>query len=320
MPSIPSPAKPSRRELLKAVGVSDMKTAKALLEQGADPTERDPDGSTALHYMASRQPFDETAALLIEHGADLNAKNLMGYTPLMKAVFRSNVPAIRFLVAHGTVIDLKDHTNRSALDYAIKTASAEVVALLKDALAQPARPKKTIKQELIEAIWARDMDRLKTLLEQGADPNTVDESYYNSTPLLHSISFSDIEIAKLFLDYKADINRRSAQDYTPLMLAASNDNLPLVKLFLDHGANPNLKNADGNTAFMIAAKHNPAIARLLVEHGADLTINDDTKVCDGVRALIKEVEIAGFHKLALENQASLKIRSIKFKSRAGARP
>src|SRR4051812_18870643 len=98
-------AQPPRERLLTAIGVSDFECAKALLEQGADPNETDRDGSTALHYMISRSPFEETAALLIEKGAEIDAVNLAGFTPLINAVRYNNPTALQFLIENGASLD-----------------------------------------------------------------------------------------------------------------------------------------------------------------------------------------------------------------------
>lgn len=55
------------------------------VELGADPNVADPQGNTALHG-AARAGFDRVIAHLVEHGADLHAKNRDGLTPLAAAM------------------------------------------------------------------------------------------------------------------------------------------------------------------------------------------------------------------------------------------
>jgi ankyrin repeat protein len=60
----------------------DLKTAKELLIAGADVgATYGPDGWTALHYMAENG-VTEAVCWLLEHGADVNARNTSGWTPL----------------------------------------------------------------------------------------------------------------------------------------------------------------------------------------------------------------------------------------------
>ncbi|KAH0430799.1 ankyrin repeat protein [Colletotrichum camelliae] len=72
----------------------DFEMTRFLLEEvGADPNVRDPLGNTPMHYMALvavrgsssapyRNDMRQLISLLLHHGADINAENTAGYTPL----------------------------------------------------------------------------------------------------------------------------------------------------------------------------------------------------------------------------------------------
>jgi len=53
----------------------------------------------------------------LEKGADINLPDLTGGTALHKAVFRKDIKAIRFLLAHGASGEIKDVGGRIPLDY-----------------------------------------------------------------------------------------------------------------------------------------------------------------------------------------------------------
>ena len=73
---------------------------------------------TVLHY-ACEHDNPVYVQLLIEHGADVNARNYKGVTPLMFAATSANPPIISLLLAHGARINDIDHNGYNALNHFI---------------------------------------------------------------------------------------------------------------------------------------------------------------------------------------------------------
>jgi ankyrin repeat protein len=65
-------------ELLKAAADDDAAKVKELLEKGADANARDRDGLTPLHYAAKHGHAD-VVKLLIEKGANVNIRSESGF-------------------------------------------------------------------------------------------------------------------------------------------------------------------------------------------------------------------------------------------------
>src|SRR5690349_16519171 len=73
-----------RPELVRAIERGDRDAAVALLNSGANVRDKDPDGTTALHWAAHLGDADLTRKL-IRAGADVRAVNDYGSTPLSSA-------------------------------------------------------------------------------------------------------------------------------------------------------------------------------------------------------------------------------------------
>jgi hypothetical protein len=95
-----------------------------------------------------------------------------------------------------------------------------------------------------------DAERIKKLLEEGADPNIRDGD--GNTPLHFAASKGCAEVARLLLRHGADPNAQDKNGETPLHVAAYWGRVDVVRLLLEHGADPTVKNKDGDTPLDIA--------------------------------------------------------------------
>ena len=108
--------------------------ASLLLSYHADPNaKREPDGSqfesTPLQ-CAARTGNLEMARLLINAGAEVNAKGNPGRTPLSFAVLSGRLDMIRFLIEKGAEVNTRDAEGASPLDYAAWQGSLDMAAML----------------------------------------------------------------------------------------------------------------------------------------------------------------------------------------------
>ena len=109
------------------------KTAALLLENGADVNAKGDDDITPLHMAAYHKNATETATLLLENGADVSAKGDDDITPLHMAAHTNAIETAALLLENGADVNAKedDWTPWTPLDYAIYGEHTEMQSLLK---------------------------------------------------------------------------------------------------------------------------------------------------------------------------------------------
>lgn len=95
----------------------DLVWVQFLIAKGANVNARDNRGVTPL-VQASEMGFLEAVDELIKSGARIDEANNTGETPLISAVHRKDLALVRMLVKAGANPDRPDNSGRSARDYA----------------------------------------------------------------------------------------------------------------------------------------------------------------------------------------------------------
>jgi hypothetical protein len=110
-------------------GLTDV--ARKLLEYGADAEARDADGRTPL-FLASGDtyPRPQSVRLLLEHGVDVNTQTLNGSTPLHRAASYAHLDSLRLLLEHGADVGAKNNAGETPLQVASGKLRDEISNLL----------------------------------------------------------------------------------------------------------------------------------------------------------------------------------------------
>jgi ankyrin repeat protein len=113
---------------------------------------------------------------------------------------------------------------------------------------------------------------LKALLKCGADPNKSSEE--KQTPLALAATANHAGIVEVLVNNGADVSASSGPwDMTALHIAAKNGNIKIARLVLEHGANVNVSNnREGPAINLSVMKGHVELAKMLIhEYKADLT-------------------------------------------------
>lgn len=118
--------------LVAAITCDRVAAVKFLLDHGADASgPPDSFGYRPLH-LAAFHDNPEVAALLLGHGADVNATSGHGATPLYIAASRNCAPMALLLLARGADVNRPSRHNFTPLDVALWDGADEVAAVLRE--------------------------------------------------------------------------------------------------------------------------------------------------------------------------------------------
>eukprot|EP00033_Pygsuia_biforma_P001155 GCRY01001312.1.p2 GENE.GCRY01001312.1~~GCRY01001312.1.p2 ORF type:complete len:178 (+),score=27.52 GCRY01001312.1:2679-3212(+) len=119
----------SRTALQGAAAFGHDPLVRLLLQWGAELEARDVRGCTALHWAAQCGHLP-TATLLLEQAADIEARSEKDFTALHYAAMENHLPIVRLLVEQGANIEARNTFGKTACDYAAEAGHAAVVAFL----------------------------------------------------------------------------------------------------------------------------------------------------------------------------------------------
>ena len=125
---------------------------------------------------------------------------------------------------------------------------------------------------MMAAGWNGNARAVQLLLAHGANPKAVSRpvmglpvkngasQFGNLTALIMSAPFGPPELIQSLLDAGSDVNAKDVRAMTPLMLAVATDHQDpaVLKLLLQHGADPAMKDQTGDSARDWARQGGPA--------------------------------------------------------------
>jgi quinoprotein dehydrogenase-associated probable ABC transporter substrate-binding protein len=231
-------------EFADAVLASDNARIDFLLSKGADINKRDLQGYTPLTSAVRLGSFD-TATHLLDKGAKVDVADSDGWKPVLHAVLRNDVPAIQLLLKNGADVETAAPGGFTPLAVAVEEKKFDAAKALIDDGAKVDRPAsaKKVTPLMVTASEPPPESRVRKLQQ----------------------TLTSIDIARELVKHGADVNAATTEGVTALMIAAARDNAPMIGLLLQSGAKPDLKSADGETAKEIAAKNDAGSATRMLD-------------------------------------------------------
>ena len=261
--------------LIIAVGNSYIDTAKILIENGANINAVDIEGWSALSYAVNNGDI-EIAKLLLENKAKIKGELLIA---IKSPIVESRINMMKLLIDNKANINYTDENGFNPLNIAIETGNMELTKFLITNGANVDSLMRDGVSLIGYAIAQNNMDLLQILIENGANVNNTNGDSWTDTPLKTASRLGLDNVVRILLSRNVDINAVDMNGNTALHTAALNSQLSVVKLLLEKNPNLDIQNKVGNTALHLAViSGNIDIVGELVLKGANTRIrNNDGK-------------------------------------------
>ncbi|XP_028301823.1 protein TANC2-like isoform X2 [Gouania willdenowi] len=278
---------------LRNLYTPNIKVTRLLIIAGADVDYcSDVLNSAPLLCVHAHLGHTDAVALLLDHGARVDAQSKDGVTALAFAAAAGHLTITTLLSQHRAKVGHVDSSGRCALVYAAQRGHLQLLRFLLKVTdwsctcccgQRGASRSQALQQALIAAASMGHSEMVSYLLnipdededeEEGPEINTYD-SLWGETALTAAAGRGRLLVCRLLMDQGASVEQLNRQGVPPLLSAAKRDHWQVVELLLNHGVDVNMADQQGRSALMTAASEgHVTTAQLLLSHGASLVQSD----------------------------------------------
>jgi len=268
--------------LALAVSHNHLAQVKLLMAAGADPNIENNDGWHPLN-RAVIENKPEVVKALLAGGADVNLAKRNGWAPLhwtvniAKEQQHDGSVLAQLLIDAGANVNARTKTGNTPTKLAAANNRLDELNILLGANADANTANVAGWTPLFSAVDQNNIAMVRALIKGGADVNQAGR--FDWVPIHVAVknhesqNFDGSELIKLLIKAGADVNRANKHGDTPVNLAISNNRLSELNVLLMNNADVNIANNDGWTALINAVSRNNIVGvQRLIKAGADVNI------------------------------------------------
>ena len=262
----------SETALILACYTKQSKSARYLLQIGADPDVVDDSTCTSLHAAVYGYCTNETLQDIIAHEVHLNAQNARGETALWLACIYKQQDYVKILLEAGSNPNIASSGGNASLHAAVSGRCNEniISAILDHGAIVNATNKENV-TALVLTCEKGNENVINLLLNSGANPNIADT---NGDIWLHKAARRECctEVFQAVLSHGVDVNATNKKNKTALVIACHKGNTDAINILLNAGADPNIPDCKGATCIHHAVIKGCSkdVLETIMNHGADV--------------------------------------------------
>ncbi len=278
---VPCVASPDVTKLHMAISSRDSATVRRLLAEGVDVNGRSMNGNTPLWTALVLAEDVELAQLLMDAGADLDARDWNGDPLAHVLADEDSLASIQLLIDAGADLNSRDRNGDTLLGTASVANNLELMRQLLELGADPngrGWQGWPVLARLLLSGGDGDIESAKLLIQAGADVNV---RFADGDPVAEIAMRSNAsdELLEFLLTVGVDIQALDHQQNPTWWSALRGESTDKLRILLGAGADPNACNSRGDPALRRAIElANAAAISLLIDAGANpsaLTANGD---------------------------------------------
>ena len=206
--------------------------------------------------------------ILLEAGANKDAMDCEGLTPLLVAAEKSHLHVVNVLLAAGADATLRcGRTDSSAVGWAAYNGNVKMLKAIVEYGVHVDSAASTGITALHEAVRTNQLGAIRCLIELGANPNVLDN--LGRTPLHWAAGIGHTSAAQLLVAAGAKVNAAGKEGSSPLHEAAEKNRASMINVLLRAGAKKESLDILGRTPLCLAAeKGSLLVVQALLSAGA----------------------------------------------------
>lgn len=231
----------TKKNFIMETRIGNINEVKRFIHEGVDVNKKDsPLQMSALSWSAAKG-YEEIVKYLISHGADIESKDIRGYTPLMQATNNNKGKIVEYLISIGANLNEKDNRGNTACGRAFKENYPWLAESLKKANAKGC-PEDSAKEIEIKSVMKKRLPDYRLLKSPELDKEYLHwlEWDKNKKDVFFHYATGDFDGDK-HEDTAAVVQDRysnSSRKHIAIFLSSRQEKEPVLHEFLGSGIYP----------------------------------------------------------------------------------